>query len=62
MEAAEFKKFLEEDGKGLRECVTLLCCNSFDHNSTKSEIVIEGVTEGGVEKGDWKITIERINI
>ncbi len=62
MTRKDFIKHFGGDAEACEKFATFLACAAFDNHAKKYELDLEGVTEAGIEKGDWTITIQRTDI
>ena len=55
----EWIKHFGKEGIMCEKFATFLACVAFDKGKTCYEMKLGGITEGGVEKGNWTVTIQR---
>lgn len=58
----EFVKYFGGDAKACEMFAAFLACAAYDKGAKRYDLDLEGVTEEGIDKGDWTITIQRTDI
>jgi hypothetical protein len=50
-----------ERAKIAKKCAAALACVAYDRGKSRFVLELTGLREGDVNKGDWRLIIERVN-
>jgi hypothetical protein len=62
MERKDLVKHFGSEAAAVGKMAIFLACVAFDKGAKKYELELEDVTEAGVDKGCWSVTIQRTDI